>query len=238
MKTFLKYFGLTVSGMLTVSLFVDLYGVTAYGITLALFALALFEAGAVAWSTLMTVAKGGQRGIVKAAQWFCVTASVVSSAAQIILGTKLWEPGFDVGFVTLLVICGALAVNVMGVFAYEQLDPSRSEINRDLDRQAKARAAAAKLEDQVVEQSLIKAESKVKEIAGRVSDELSTELRNDVVAYLLSQTRGGDNRRLHSPRSNDVTPEARDEIERYFARYDEPVVESVKGNGHATPKAR
>ena len=221
MKTFLKYFGLAVSGLLTVSLFVDLYGATAYGIIMALLALALFEAGAIAWSSLMPLAKIGQRGIVKLCQWFCVSASVVSSCAQIILGTHLWEPGFDVGFVTLLVICAALAVNVFGVFAYEQLDPARHEINRELDRQAKAREAAAKLEDRVIDQSLIKAESKVSEIAGQVSDALSYELRGDVVNYLLAQTRGGHNRRslpVNKIIKREIDAEAEAEADLFFAR--------------------
>ncbi len=227
MKAFLKYGGLALSSMLTVTLFVDLYGATAYGISLALAALALFEGGALAWAALLPHAKQGQRGIVKAAQWFCVVASVVSSGAQIILSTKLWIPGFDVGFVTLLIIVGALAVNVMGVFAYEQLDPQRAEANRELDRQAKARDAARLLEDRVIDQSLIKAESKVAEISGAVSNSLADELRGDVVNYLLAQTRGGDNRRLKAPTTNynaapsgtarrEPDPAALDEIARYF----------------------
>lgn len=212
MKAFLKFGGLALSAMLTVSLFVDLYGANAYGISLALAALALFEGGAIAWASLLPHAKQGQRGIVKGAQWFCVTASVISSAAQIILSTKLWEPGFDVGFVTLLVICAALAVNVMGVFGFEQLDPQRAEVNRELDRQARARDAARLLEDRVIDQSIIKAEAKVAEISGSVSNSLAEELRGDVVNYLLAQTRGGRNHaRLDVAHYNATAPAARRE---------------------------
>lgn len=232
MKAVLKYGGLLMSSLLTMSLFLDLFGYGAYGILLSIGGLCLFEVGALGWAALLPRAKGGQRGLVKFATWYCVAASVASSAAQIILSTNLWLAPPETGFITLMVLATALGVNVCAVFGYEMLDPDRAETNRELDRQAATRSAAARLEDRVITQSLIKAEAKVAEIAGQVSDALAGEMRGDVVNYLLAQSRGGDSRRLHSPRSNDVTPEARDEIDQYFARYDEPAPEKVQGNGH------
>lgn len=246
MKAVLKYGGLLMSSLLTVSLFLDLFGYEAYGIMLSIGGLCLFEVGALGWAALLARAKGGQRSLVKFSTWYCVAASVASSAAQIILSTALWVAPPETGFVTLLVLASALAVNVCAVFGYEMLDPDRAETNRELDRQARAKEAAARLEERVIEQSLIKAEAKVAEIAGNVSDAMASEMRGDVVNYLLAQTRGGDNRRLPAPASNLPAPAstrrdpaAMDEIGRFFddlipERADD-APESRK-NGHS-PKA-
>lgn len=193
MKAYLKFGGLALSAGLTLGLFVRLFGANAYGIFLAVAALALFEGGAIAWNGVLADAKHGQRTISRSAQWFCVLASVLSSGAEIILSSRIWSPPFDVGFMTLWIIVGTLAVNVIGVIKYEMLDPLTESKHRELDRAAKAKREAARLEDQVIEQAMIKADSEVARIAGSVSDALAAELRDDVTAYLLASTRNGHN---------------------------------------------
>lgn len=192
MRAYLKFGGLALSSILTISLFLRLFGNDVYGISLAVAALCLFEGGAIAWARVLQVAKGAQRGIAKGAVWFCVIASVTSSGAEIILGTRLWQTPFDMNFVTLAVIVGALAVNVLGVFAYDQSDPVTADRNKELDRQARARQEAARLEERVIDASFAKAEGRVMEVAGDVSERLASEIRDDVVGYLMAQTRGGD----------------------------------------------
>lgn len=233
MKSYLKFGGLALSSALTMSLFVRLFGMGAYGLLMALAALALFEGGAIAWSHILTQAKHGQRAIAKLGLWFCILASVVSSGAEIILATNLWTAPFDVSFLTLLVIVGALAVNVCGIVAYEQLDPASAARNRELDRQARARNEAARLEESIIDQSLIKAEGEVAKIAGSVSDLLARELTDDVSAYLLASTRGGDSgKRLPVMARAEAMPEDDD---RYF---DAPTVKVASNNGnHSRPKA-
>lgn len=191
MRAYLKFGGLALSAMLTVNLFMRLFGRDVYGVSLALAALCLFEGGSIAWAKVLQVAKAGQRDIAKGAVWFCVVSSVASSGAEIILSTGLWSPPFDLNFLTLAVIVGALAVNVLGVFAYDQADPVAADRNKELDRQARARREAARLEERVIDASFAKAEGRVMELAGDVSDRLATELRDDVVGYLLAQTRNG-----------------------------------------------
>lgn len=210
MKEILKYGGLALSGLLTLALFLDLFGFGLYGIVMAVAGLALFEVGAYAWSNLYSEARERQRLVVRIAMWFCVVSSILSSGAEIILSTRLWTPAFDIHLVTLMVIVGALAFNIIGVFAYEQLDPSRSNLNREMDRAAKARSKADSLEDNIVAQSLMKAEASVNEVAGEIAQELADELRGDVLHHLLSQTRGGSNRQLPAPvrRSVPVPPAA------------------------------
>lgn len=192
MRAYLKFGGLALSSILTVSLFLRLFGNDVYGISLAIAALCLFEGGAIAWAKVLNQAKGGQRGIAQGAVWFCVVSSVVSSGAEIILGTRLWVTPFDMNFVTLAVIVGALAVNVLGVFAFDQADPVTMERHRELDRQARARRESQRLEDRVLDASFAKADGEVAAIAGDISDRLARELRDDAVGYLLAQTRGGD----------------------------------------------
>lgn len=184
MKTFIKWAGLFFSAGLTMSLFVRLFGLTPYGIAMAALALVLFEGGSEGWAQMLKVAQGGQREIAKAAMWFCVVASVASSGAEIILATKLWKPPFDTEFITLAVIVGALAVNIMGIFRYEQLNPDTAKRNLALDRQARAMSEAHRLEDNIIDQSYTQAESKINEVAAEVADNLSGKLRDDVTNYL------------------------------------------------------
>lgn len=190
MKNYLKIGGLLLSSLLTISLFVRLFGLGAYGILMSLAALALFEGGAVAWNHLIPKAKHDQRQIAKAAQWFCVGTSIVSSGAELILGTHLWEAPFDVPFFTLLIIVAALAVNVIGVILFEQSDPNVAAVNRELDRQAKSGQEKERLADAILDQALMKTESRVAEIAGDVSDKISGDLSDDVRRFLLSRSTG------------------------------------------------
>lgn len=192
MKAYLKFGGLALSSILTVSLFLRLFGNDVYGISLAVAALCLFEGGAIAWAKVLNQAKGAQRGIAQGAVWFCVVSSVVSSGAEIILGTRLWVTPFDMNFVTLAVIVGALSVNVLGVFAYDQNDPVTVERHRELDRQARARRETQRMEDRVQDASFAKLESEVAQMAGEISDRMAREMSGDLATALLAQTRGGD----------------------------------------------
>lgn len=196
MKNYLKYGGLALSAALTFSLFIRLFGLGPYGLLMALFGLTLFEGGAAAWIRVLDESQYNQRSIAKFALWFCLLASVLSSGAELILSTNLWKAPFDVGFATLVVIVGSLAVNVMGIVAHGLSDPDTAEINKTLDRQAKATQEIWKLEDMVERQSLIKARATVKDRVERISNRLSNEIADDVERGLLAQTRGGDNSQL------------------------------------------
>jgi|WetSurMetagenome_2_1015567.scaffolds.fasta_scaffold11081_2 hypothetical protein len=192
-KTFIKYGGLLMSSALTVALFTDLFGKYGdfYSWLMALSALALFEGGTILWGRMIDAARGNQRGVAKLCMWLCVGFSITSSCAQIVMSTSLWKPNIDMGLVALFTIAGALAVNVVGVILFEFLDPDRAEKNRDFDRDARAKNEMYKLSDKVTEKALLKAGGMVEQISGDVSHAMAQELQIDVMTYLLSQTRNG-----------------------------------------------
>lgn len=194
-KTFIKYGGLLMSSALTITLFTDLFGKYGdfYSWLMALSALALFEGGTILWGRMIDTARGNQRGVAKLCMWLCVGASIVSSCAQIVMSTDLWKPQFDMGLLALWTIAGALAINVVGVILFEFLDPDRAEKNRDLDRNARAQNEMYKLSDKVTEKALMKAGGMVEQISGDVSQQMAAEIQQDVIVYLLSQTRNGAN---------------------------------------------
>lgn len=200
-RVFLKYGGLLMSSALTITLFTDLFGKYGdfYSWLMALSALALFEGGTILWGRMIDAARGNQRGVAKLCMWLCVGASIVSSCAQIVLSTDLWKPQFDMGLLALWTIAGALAVNVVGVILFEFLDPDRAEKNRDLDRNARAQNEMYKLSDRVTEKALLKAGGMVEEISGEVSQQMAAEIQQDVMIYLLSQTRNGQQLMINQP---------------------------------------
>ena len=186
MNIYLKYGGLTFSAGLTVSLFLRLFGFEAYGIILATAALVLFEGGTIAWSKILDVAEGGQRGIANFGLWYCAVVSVVSSGAEIILATKLWTPPFDINFVTLMIIALSLAVNVLGGLAYEQLDPDTAEKHRELNRLAKEAKAEASIEESFTTHAVIQAKAKAKHIAGEIADKVGESIKDKAVNRMTS----------------------------------------------------
>jgi hypothetical protein len=211
-KTFIKYGGLLMSSALTVVLFTDLFGKYGdfYSWLMALSALALFEGGTVLWGRMIDTARGNQRGVAKLSMWLCVGFSIVSSCTQIIMSTNLWKPAFDIGLLALFTIAAALAVNVIGVILFEFLDPDRAEKNSDLDRSARAKNEMYKLSDKVTEKALLKAGGMVEQISGYVSHMMAAEIQQDVITYLLSQTRNGQQLTIDQPaavtHSKDVPP--------------------------------
>ena len=186
MNAYLKYGGLAFSAGLTISLFLRLFGFEAYGITLALAALVLFEGGTVAWSRILNYAEQGQRGVAYFALWYCAIVSVVSSAAEIILATELWTPPFDVGFVTLLIIAASLAVNLLGGLAYEQLDPDTADKHRELNRLAREAAAQASIEESFTTHAVMQAKAKAKQIAGDIADKVGESIKQTAVTRMTT----------------------------------------------------
>ena len=186
MNVYLKYGGLAFSAGLTVSLFLRLFGVEAYGITLAVAALVLFEGGTIAWSRILNYAEQGQRNVAYFGLWYCAIVSVVSSGAEIILATKLWTPPFDIGFVTLMIIALSLAVNVLGGLAYEQLYPDTADKHRELNRLAKEAKAQASIEESFTTHAVIQAKSKAKQIAGDIADKVGESIKQTAVTRMTS----------------------------------------------------
>lgn len=200
-KVFIKYGGLLMSAALTMALMSDLFGKYGefYAWLMALSALALFEGGTILWGRMIDAARGGQRGVAKLCMWLCVLFSISSSILQIVMSTSLWKPEVDLGLIALWTIAGALAVNVVGVILYEFLDPDRAEKNRDLDRNARAQNEMYKLSDRVTEKALLKAGGLVEQISGDVSQQMASEIQQDVMIYLLSQTRNGQQLMINQP---------------------------------------
>lgn len=200
-KVFIKYGGLLMSAALTMALMSDLFGKYGefYAWLMALSALALFEGGTILWGRMIDAARGGQRGVAKLCMWLCVLFSISSSILQIVMSTSLWKPEVDLGLIALWTIAGALAVNVVGVILYEFLDPDRAEKNSDLDRSARAKNEMYKLSDRVTEKALLKAGGLVEQISGDVSQQMASEIQQDVMIYLLSQTRNGQQLMINQP---------------------------------------
>lgn len=184
MNGYLKYGGLLFSAGLTLSLFLRLFGVGAQGIIFALAALTLFEGGTIAWSRILNTAEQGQRGIAYACLWFSAIVSVVSSALEIVLSTSLWASPIDLNFVTLIIIALSLAVNVLGVLRYEQLDPDIAEKHQELNRLARESAAQASIEDTFTTHAVMQAKSKAKAIAGDIADQVGETIKSSAVNRL------------------------------------------------------
>ena len=184
MKHFLKFGGLALSAILTLSLFIRLFGAGAYGISVAIMALILFEGGALAWARIVDHAEGGQRGIAYFALWYCAVVSVVSSGAEIILATQLWQAPFDINFVTLAIIATSLAVNVLGVLAYEQNDPDTAEKHRELNRLAKESQAQASIEESFTTHAVMQAKAKAKSIAGEIAEQVGEVIKANAVQHM------------------------------------------------------
>ncbi len=204
-KLALKFGGLTLSALLTMSLFLDLFGNEAYGWIMALAALALFEGGAMAWSHILGDAQQGQRTIAYFAVWFCIATSIISSGTQIIRSTKVWMPEADMGFWSLIIIVAALAVNVICIFLYEQSDPGTSENNRALNREARVAREQEKIYDSIMGDVISKMKHQKADIAIKVSSTLSDEYISDIKQTMLRLTLGGDSSQPKLPAPTETT---------------------------------
>lgn len=184
-RNVIKWGGLGLSALLTLNMFLRLFGLTLLGSLLAGMALTLYEFGALGWNRLLHAeARHAQRDVARICQWFCVITSILSSGAEITMVATLWQPPFDVRFMTLLMIVSALAVNIIGIVLYEQREPIREEQHKELDRQAKNQKVMQSQQDRIIELSHSRLQAKVSEIAGDVADELADEMRNSVKGYL------------------------------------------------------
>lgn len=225
MKALLKFGGLAFSGLLTLSLFLRLFGWGAYGLFMALAALALFEVGAAGWAHLLTTARDTQRTIAKNCLVLTVALSLISSITEIVLATQFGEQALaalDLEFLTLLTIGIALSANVIGTLAYEHATPELASKLRELDRQARARKAAYDLEDKVTNLAITRAEAEVDVISAEVANQLGLGLRDGVVARLLATA---PRRELAAP----VEVETPDFPTRPAAK---PVLTKASKNGH------
>jgi len=207
MKALLKYGGLTFSGALTLSLFVRLFGAGAYGLTMALAALALFEMGAAGWSHLLKTARDGQRQIARVCLSLTVALSLLSSLAEIVMATQLGADSLallDLPFITLLMIGLALSANVIGAIAFEYAAPELASKLRELDRQGKAQKAKQEYQDKVFDMALVKTEQKIddqsNELADWIAEGFSGEIKTKLRALrTLSAPVGETRRELPAP---------------------------------------
>lgn len=206
MKALLKFGGLTFSAGLTLSLFVRLFGAGAFGLTMALAALALFEIGAAGWAHLLKAARDGQRQIARVCLAVTVALSLLSSCTEIVLATSLGARAFafvDLEFVTLAMIAAALSANVIGAICFEYAAPETTNKMRELERQAKARKAAHDLEDKVTELAITRAEAEVETVAADVAGRLARGLKEGIVTRLLAAEQ---RRELPAPTDNGYHP--------------------------------
>lgn len=194
MKYYLKFGGLGLSAILTLALFARLFGIEAYGVFMALSALTLFEGGAIAWNHILGSARLMQRSIAWQCQWLCILLSIASSGAEIALSTTLWKPPFDIEFVTLCMIVLALAVNIVGVVAYEGADEDTLRRSRELQMRADNFKKSMVAQKRIIERAYNLMDDKVEEKAGEVAEKLATELRDDAIHEVLLSSPRGHNR--------------------------------------------
>lgn len=146
MVDFILVVGLIFSGALTVSLFIDIYGVTVWGVFLGVGALALFELGLWAWKkALVEKARGLQIPIAAVGAFVCALLSVASSGLQLVRSTDLWQPAFDEDGAALLAVVLALAFNIFLGLAWWLADPSRRDSVADAELESADTAADRKL---------------------------------------------------------------------------------------------
>lgn len=187
MKSLLKYGGLAFSAALTISLFTRLFGLGAYGLTMATAALALFELGAAGWSHLLKTARDDQRQIARVCLSITVALSLLSSITEIIMATKLGEASLkalDLEFITLGMIALALAANVVGAIIFEYATPELTNKMRELDRHAKAQKAKHDYQDKVFDRAITKTEEKIDEEADKLADYIAEGYSAEIKARL------------------------------------------------------
>lgn len=190
-RTVLKYGGLAFSGILTISLFVRLFGTGAYGLSMAIAALALFEIGASGWSTIWEDAREGQRTIATVCLAITVALSLLSSLVEIVLATNLGADTLaivDMEFITLVAIAAALATNVVGAITFQFNDPDVHARSSELARQARVKTAQDKHRNKLTELSLTKAEERIEGMANEIASQISEGTAQQVITQLLASS--------------------------------------------------
>lgn len=189
----LKYGGLSMSGVLTLMLFSDLFWGTPFGLLLIVFALVLFEVGAALWNKILEFSKEFQRPIAAFCMSFCVAASVLSSVSEIVLVTKWFNAGIDVAFWTLMLIGAALAVNIVGIIAFDYFDPVKLRLHREANRDAMYAMTSADKVDAIWKEADELADREVDQRKGDIARRIAEERVADVIRKALESTPGGKN---------------------------------------------
>ncbi len=188
-RIILKYGGIAFSAALTIKMFYDLFlpsSGPAFALLMCLSALAFFEGGGIAWSKLLETARGGQIAVAQLATWFCVICSIVSSASEIIMATNLWKPDFDIQFFALSTIIAAVTVCLIGIFAYDQLNPDRLQMHRKAARAARAESKVHTEEDKVEALAMVKVDERAEAMAERVANIHADAIVERVAAIMLT----------------------------------------------------
>jgi hypothetical protein len=172
----LKVFGLVFSAGLTLSLFSRLFGLTPFGVMMAVSALALFEGGAAGWAFLLEKGREAQRTVAAACLVITTTLSVFSSASEIVLATKFGAGAFaaiDFEFLTLSAIVIALTTVVVGALLYEAMKPETREAARKAGFDARLAEITYSAQDTVIDESekQVSADMKLRaaELAGHIT---------------------------------------------------------------------
>lgn len=224
-----RVLGLVFSGLLTIALFLRLFGYELYGWTMAILALALFEMGAEAWSRALPEAKHGQRNIVRFAMWYCIAASLASSSSEIVMATNLYVYDKDsINLITLIVIVGALIVNVAGVFAHNQQEPDVVVNNREMDLEATYEDNEYKKLKRLAHLALKKADEQFEEKSEELAKEIS-DMRHEKVVDGIAKAHGV---KRTAKRATKGKEETQDEIDRYFEKLEHEITNAPSGNGH------
>lgn len=164
MQTILKIGGLVFSSGLTLSLFGRLFGLTPFGILMAVAALALFEGGAFGWAHLLHKAREAQRVVAATCLVIAVTLSLFSSGAEIILATKLGAEALkalDWEFLTLLSIVAALATNVIGALCFDAMKPETRRSAQKLAFEGRLAEMQFKAQNQIMDAAELDADLRV-----------------------------------------------------------------------------
>lgn len=189
MQTLLKIGGLVFSSGLTLSLFTRLFGLTPFGLLMALAALALFEGGAFGWAHLLPKAREAQRTVAGFCLVVAVALSLFSSGAEIIMATRLGAEALaqlDFEFLTLCAIVAALATNVIGALAYDAAKPETRRAAQKLAFEGRLAAMNYKAQNQIMDAAEMDADLRVEtrapQLALLISDRALEDTQRAVVA--------------------------------------------------------
>lgn len=188
MQTVLKIGGLLFSSGLTLSLFTRLFGVTPFGLIMALAALALFEGGAFGWARLLPKAREAQRTVAGTCLVIAVGLSLFSSGAEIIMATRLGADALkalDFEFLTLCAIVIALASNVIGALAFDAAKPETRRAAQKLAFEGRLAEMQYKAQTQIMDAAELDADLRVEtrapELARLISDRALSDTQRAVV---------------------------------------------------------
>ena len=188
-RTVLKFGGLTFSGILTISLFVRLFGTGPYGLVMSFAALALFEIGAAGWASILEDAREGQRAIATVCLFITISLSLLSSMIEIIMATQLGAntlADIDLPFITLFAIAIALATNIVGAISFQFNAPDVSNKTHELERQARIKRAQNHQRDILTDLSLTRAEEKLESMAADIANRIAEGTADQVITQLLA----------------------------------------------------